>query len=160
MSHLKRSTRIHAPLERVYTTAHDPKHWSDWYVGLSEERDLNAATSLGGHRHMMVGTPFPLTQRVLEDHLGKQEARWRARSAAPAESVEVTRHCRLLMLSGEHDWTYKSVGGETEVTVVLDFVVPPEFLEQPSDQSTIEEIEAECLEQSLENLRRLCEVPH
>ena len=38
MSHLKRTTRIRAPLARVYELAHDPKHWSDWYVGVSRYR--------------------------------------------------------------------------------------------------------------------------
>jgi hypothetical protein len=46
------------------------------------------------------------------------------------------------------------------VSVVLDFVVPSELLERAEDRNLIERMEAECLEQSLENLRLLCETTH
>ena len=72
MSHLKRTVRIHAPLASVHDLAHDPKHWSDWYVGISEEMDMDVEGGPGEHRHMMVGAPFPLTQRVVEDKLGRE----------------------------------------------------------------------------------------
>lgn len=42
MSHLKRIVRIDAPLETVYHTVHDPKHWDDWYVGVSDEVEMEA----------------------------------------------------------------------------------------------------------------------
>jgi hypothetical protein len=150
MSHLKRIVKIHAPLETVYNTVHDPKHWADWYV----------EGGAGKHRLLMVGTPFPLTQRVTEDHLGEEEAHWRAKVVGPARTVEVTRPCRLVMLSGEFDWTYRAIDGDTEVTVIRDFTVPTEMLETADDQTIIERIEAQCLEQSLEKLRQLCEVSH
>ena len=160
MSHLKRTTRIHAPLEQVWATAHDSKHWSDWYVGISDEWDLDASKPAGEHRHLMVGTPFPLTQKVLEDHLGRARARWRARSESPPESTMVEPLCWLVMLAPEYEWTYTTKGGDTEVTVVMDYTVPSEVLEDPADRSAVERIEAECVEQTLENLRRLCEVTH
>ena len=160
MSHLKRTIRIHAPLGSVYDLAHDPKHWSDWYVGLSEETDLDAGRGPGEHRHLMVGAPFPLTQRVVEDKLGKEEAHWRAKAEAPTESVEVSRSCKMILLAGNFDWTYKKAEGDTEVTVVLDFAVPTDLLEEASDRQVIERLEAKCLEQSLENLKQLCEVSH
>ena len=160
MSHLKRTTRIRAPLARVYELAHDPRHWSDWYVGVSDESPLQTGSETGERRCLMVGTPFPLTQRVLEDRLGKTEAHWRTRVEGPPENLEVTKLCRLLMLSGESDWSYKALDGETELTVTFDFNLPPEFLVEGADRNVIEYIEAECLEQSLENLRRFCEVSH
>lgn len=160
MSHLKRIVRIHAPLEAVYNTVHDPKHWADWYVGVSDEVEMDVEAGAGKHRLLMVGTPFPLTQRVMEDHLGEEEAHWKAKVVGPAIAVEVTRPCRLVMLSGEFDWTYRAIDGDTEVTVVRDFTVPTEMLETADDETIIERIEAQCLEQSLENLRELCEVSH
>jgi uncharacterized membrane protein len=163
MSHLKRIVKIHAPLETVYNTVHDlhdPKHWADWYVGVSDEVEMKVEGRAGQHRLLMVGTPFPLTQRVLEDNLGEDEAHWKARAVGPARTVEVTRPCRLVMLSGETDWTYRAIDDDTEVTVVRDFTVPTEMLETEDDRTVIERIEAQCLEQSLENLRQLCEVSH
>lgn len=160
MSHLKRTVRIHAPLGTVYDLAHDPKRWSDWYVGLSDEMDVGVEGRPAEHRYLMVGAPFPLTQRVVEDKLGKKEAHWRSRAEAPPERYEVTRTCKLVMLAGDCEWTYKRDNGDTEVSVVLDFSLPTYLMDDPSDRSVIERIEAKCLEQSLENLRRLCEVSH
>ena len=160
MSHLKRIVKIHAPLETVYNTVHDPKHWQDWYVGVSDEVEVDVEGGAGKHKLLMVGTPFPLTQRVLEDKLGEEEAHWKAKVVGPARAVEVTRPCRLVMLSGEFDWTYRAIDDDTEVTVIRDFTVPTEMLETADDREVIERIEAQCLEQSLENLRQLCEVSH
>lgn len=160
MSHLERTIRIHAPLGAVYAQAHDPKHWSDWYVGVSREVDLDAESESGEHRHVMVGSPFPLTQRVTEDRLGRKEAHWRAKAEAPPEQFEVTSSCKLVMLASDSEWIYRKVDGETEVTVVLDFAVPTDLVEDSRDRTVIERIEAKCVERSLENLRRLCEVLH
>lgn len=160
MSHLKRTIRIHAPLGSVYDLAHDPKHWSDWYVGLSDETDMDAEGAPGEHRHLMVGAPFPLTQRVVEDKRGRKEAHWRAKAESPTESLEVCRYCKLVMLAGDCEWTYKKANGDTEVTVVLDFAVPTGLFDDASDRKVIERLEAKCLEQTLENLRQLCEVSH
>ena len=158
MSHLERTTWINAPLARVYQLAHDPKHWSDWYVGISEEKAIEGPGEREA-RLLMVGAPFPLTQHVLDDHLGRTEAHWRARVEGPPESVEVTRLCRLLMLAPECDWTYKARNGNTELTVTLDFDLPPEFAAEIGGE-TVERAEAECLELSLENLKRYCEDAH
>jgi len=159
MSHLKRTTRIHAPLETVYAIAHDPVHWSDWYVGISDEENLELAAS-DQTRFLMVGTPFPLTQRVVEDRLHGNEAHWRAKPEGKSKTIDICDSCKMLMISGEQDWSYLSKKGETEVSVVLDFVVPSELLENAEDRNLIERMEAECLEQSLENLRLLCETTH
>jgi len=159
MSHLKRTTRIHAPLETVYAIAHDPVHWSDWYVGISDEENLELAAS-DQTRFLMVGTPFPLTQRVVEDRLHGTEAHWRAKPEGKSKTIDICDSCKMLMISGEQDWSYLSDKDETEVSVVLDFVVPSELLEKAEDRNLIERMEAECLERSLENLRLLCETTH
>ena len=159
MSHLKRTTQIHAPLDEVYALAHDPAHWSDWYVGTSELRDLG--TSAGGHRRsLMVGTPFPLTQRVLDERLQGSGAHWRSKPEDKAEAYDLSEHCKMLILASEQDWTYSSENGDTKVTVVIDFQVPSKLLERAEDRDLIERMEAECLEQSLENLRQFCETTH
>lgn len=159
MSHVKRTTRIHAPLDRVYALAHDPSHWSDWYVGISDEKPLETSTS-GRSRFLMVGTPFPLTQRVLDDHLQGTKAHWQSKPEGESESFDVSSCCKMLILPSEQDWSYSSEMGETKVTVVIDFVVPSEVLERAEDRIEIERMEAECLERSLDNLRLLCETTH
>lgn len=159
MSHVKRTTRIHAPLEQVYAFAHAPANWSDWYVGISDRQDLDSAAT-GQTRSLMVGTPFPLTQHVVEDRLRGTEAHWRAKPEGKSQSIDISESCKMLMLSSEQDWSYVAKKDETEVTVVLDFVVPSAVVESGEDRSLIERLEAECLERSLENLRRLCETTH
>lgn len=163
MSHLERSTRIHAPLKKVYELAHDPTRWSDWYVGISDERDLDAdlgAEAGRPHRRLMVGTPFPLTQRVSEDRLGRRSAHWVSQGEGPSQSLVIDGLCRMLLLAARQEWTLKSEDGDTEVRVVLDYAIPPQLLDHPACQAILDQLEGECVEQSLANLRRLCEVTH
>lgn len=158
MSHLKRTTRIHAPVDEVYWRAHDPSHWSDWYVGISDEANLESPG--GAPRSLMVGAPFPLTQRVVEDRLSGGQAHWHSKVDGPVERVAVTRACCLLMLSGESDWSYRTVNGDTELTVIMDYRVPSAMIERPEDRQVVDRLEAQCLERSLENLKRYCETAH
>jgi hypothetical protein len=160
MTHLSKSIRIHAPLKAVYDVAHDREHWEDWYVGLSEEKDLRAEGVRCKHRYLMVGTPFPLTQKVLEDHLGTDEALWRAKSDGDTECAEVARCCRLLLLASDQSWTYTEKDLDTEVTVEMDYSLPLALLERGCDPAIVEQLEVNCLERSLANLKRLCEVSH
>lgn len=160
MSHLKRTTRIHAPVDEVYRRAHDPTHWSDWYVGISDEGDLGAAPGAAAPRYLMVGTPFPLTQKVLDDRLDAGRAHWHARVDGPVERVEISPACCLLMLPAESDWTYSAADGDTEVTVTLDYNVPSGMIRRAQDREVIDRLEAQCLERTLDNLKRLCEAAH
>jgi len=160
MSHLKRVIRIHAPLDSVFNLTHDPNHWSDWYVGLSDAAEIETEAASKQHRQLMVGTPFPLTQRVVEDRLGKTEAHLLAKAEGSCKCFDVSRLCKLIMLTGDCEWIYKQSSDSTEVTVVLDFALPTRLLDDASDREVVERLEAECLERSLENLRTLCETSH
>lgn len=160
MYHLKRSTLIHAPLEQVYSMAEDPLHWDDWYVGLSPDEPLPSkagAKSTGAVRSVAVGMAFPLTQKVLEDHLGTTGACWRIETNGDTEFSQVGAGHELLMLAGEHTWNYRTIGSDTEVTVDVDFEIPSQLAKDPADREKVEQLEAWCLEQSLRNLQRLCE---
>lgn len=160
MSHLEKSIHIRAPLGRVYNFAHDPHHWNDWYVGISEEKEFTDERQPRRYHYLMVGTPFPLTQIVRQDWLVRQQAKWEARHDRSAQCTELGDDCELLLLASDQEWTLEAENGETTVTVSLDFTVPVDLLDQPSDQRIVEELEASCLERTLLNLKRLCETLH
>lgn len=146
MAHLKKSILIHAPVEKVYALARDPKCWATWYVGLSEPEELTGkggAGTIARCSYMMAGTRFPVTIEVLEEHIGLDEARWKGRIGGP--------------LAGEHTWTYVTRGNDTEVTADLEYTVPGAALGRIADRLIIERMQERSLEQTLENLRLLCE---
>lgn len=160
MSHLQRRTRIHAPIEEVYAMAEDPRHWDDWYVGQSPEEEIKSTATArmsGAARSITVGMAFPLTQRVLEDHFEATRACWRAETNGDAAFSQVSAGHELLMLAGEHTWSYRTIGSDTEVTVDVEFEIPSRLAKDPADREKVEQLEAWCLEQSLRNLQRLCE---
>lgn len=158
--HLRRSVSIRAALDRVYALAEDRKRWQDWYVGFSHEEKIPDQELVGSFRHfqwLSVGTPFPLTQRVLEDRVDPSGAHWRIRSKGGGTCADAGQHCALLMLASDQNWAYSPSNGDTEVEVDLDYELPVEVPNHPALRQRIERLEAECLEQSLENLKRLCE---
>jgi len=76
MTTLKETVRIHSPLEKVYAIAEDRKRWDSWWVGCREEK-----ITWGGHStSLALLVPFPLTERVLEDRIDADGARWKVKS--------------------------------------------------------------------------------
>ncbi len=68
MAHIKKSIRIHAPVQRVFALARDPKHWASFWVGLSEPEEVNGTGEVGTvvkHSYLMAGVRFPVTSRSL-----------------------------------------------------------------------------------------------
>jgi uncharacterized membrane protein len=146
MAHLNKSILIHAPVEKVYTVARDPKRWASWYVGLSEPEKLTGEGEVGTiveHSYLLAGMHFPVTSRVLEDQVSPEGARWKGSIEGP--------------LAGEHTWTYTPKNGDTEVTADIEYTVPGKALGKVADRLIIERMQARSLDQTLENLKLLCE---
>lgn len=146
MAHLKKSILIHAPVETVYALARDPNRWATYYVGLSEPGKVTGEGEVGTvveHSYLMAGMRFPVTTEVLEDHIGPEGARWKGKIGGP--------------LAGEHTWTYAPKEGNTEVTADIEYTVPGTALGRIADRLIIERMQERSLEQTLENLRLLCE---
>ena len=146
MAHIKKSVLIHAPVEKVYALARDPKRWPTWFVGMGEIEKLTGAGEVGTvaeFTYVMAGMHFPVTTKVLEDQLGPQGARWKGTIEGP--------------LAGEQTWTYTPKGGDTEVAVDLEYTVPGKALGKIADRLIIERTQDRSADQTIENLKRLCE---
>lgn len=146
MAHLRQRVMIDAPVEKVYVYARDPRHWADFWVGLSEPEELTGAGEVGTvvkHSYMMAGIRFPVTSRVLEDFFGSEGARWRGSIEGP--------------LAGEQTWLYTPAADGTEVTVDIEYTVPGSALGRIANRLVIERMQERALTQTLENLKMLCE---
>jgi uncharacterized membrane protein len=92
----------------------------------------------------MAGMRFPVTTRVLEDRVSPEGAQWKAEIEGP--------------LAGEHTWTYTPKNGDTMVTVDMEYSVPGKVVGTMVDRLIIECLQERSLDQTLENLKLLCEV--
>ena len=146
MAQIKKSTLIHAPIEKVYAVARDPNRWPDWFVGMSDIDQLTGEGEVGTvaeFGYTMAGVRFPVTVEVLEDHFSPEGARWKGKIGGP--------------LAGEQTWTYTPKGGDTEVTVDMEYTVPGKALGKIANRLIIERTQERSLVQTLENLKILCE---
>lgn len=146
MAHIKKSILIHASVEQVYALARDPHRWATWYAGLSEPEEVTGQGEVGTvvkHNYLMAGVRFPVTSRVLEDHIGPEGGQWEGKIEGP--------------LVGEQTWTYRPKNGGTEVTADIEYTVPGSALGRIADRLIIERIQERSLDQTLENMKLLCE---
>jgi uncharacterized membrane protein len=60
-------------------------------------------------------------------------------------------------LDGRHTWTYETVNGGTRVTLELEYKVPGAALGKIADRLIVERMQSRAFQQSLENLKMLCE---
>jgi uncharacterized membrane protein len=146
MAHVTKSILIHAPVEEVYALARDPNHWPTWFVGMDEIEKLTGEGEVGTvaeFGYTMSGMRFSVTIRVLEDHIGPEEGRWRGEIEGP--------------LAGEQTWTYVPADDGTQVTADIEYTVPGKALGKIANRLLIERAQERSLEQTLENLKKLCE---
>jgi uncharacterized membrane protein len=146
MAHINKSIVIEAPVEQVHARAADPERYSSWLVGLSDAEKMKGdggAGSIIEHSYLMGGARIPLTTEILENWSGPDGAKVRARARGP--------------MDGEHTWTYEPVDGGTRVTVGMEYKVPGAALGKIADRLIVERMQARSFEQSLENLKMLCE---
>lgn len=146
MVHLEKSIVIEAPLDKVAVLAGDPQRWHAWFAGLSEPDqvtgDGNAGTVVE-HHYLLMGLRFPVITRVLERILTPEESQWQATIEGPFD--------------GKQHWSYLAEGDMTRVTARLDYTVPGNLLGRMANRLLIERIQERNLEQTLGNLKLLCE---
>lgn len=147
MAHISKSIVIAAPVAQVHATGQDPKRWTSWLVGLGEAEKVNGDGGAGTvveHSYMMAGARIPVTTEVLENSSGPEGATVRVKARGPLE--------------GEHTWTYEPANGGTRVTLDMEYRVPGAALGKIADRLVVERMQARSFEQSLENLKLLCEL--
>ena len=143
MSRIEKSIFINAPSEKIWDTATDPNHWADWYVGLKEMKSIVGDGSAGTTAEMtfdMSGMKMQFKHTVLE---------W----DRPRKWVGLTEGA----IDSTSTWTYEPQEGGTLVKAVMDYTVPGSVLGKIADKLVIERRNAEDMEKTLENLKKLCE---
>jgi uncharacterized membrane protein len=146
MAQIRKSIVVEAPVEKVHAIAQDPERWTSWLNGLGETERMSGDGGTGTmveHSYVMAGARIPVTTEVLENSSGAEGALYRARAHGP--------------LDGKHTWTYEPVDGGTRVTLEMQYKVPGAALGKIADRLIVERMQARSFEQSLENLKMLCE---
>lgn len=146
MAHIRKSILINAPIEKVYAFARDPERWNTWFVGLSEPEEIKGhgeAGTIVKHKFTMAGLSFPIVSRVLADQPGPKVAHWRGAVEGP--------------IAAEHVWTYTSNRDVTEVLTDIDYTIPGKAIGNIADKLVIEKLQERAAENTLENLKLLCE---
>jgi carbon monoxide dehydrogenase subunit G len=146
MAQMKKSILIHAPVEKVYAVARDPKRWTTWFEGMSEIKELTGEGEVGTvakFSYAMTGMSFPVTVEVVEEHISSDGATWQGKIGGP--------------LAGEQTWTYTPKNGDTEVTVDMKYTVPGKALGKIADRLIIERTQERSADQTMKNLKAICE---
>jgi uncharacterized protein YndB with AHSA1/START domain len=146
MAHLKKSVIIHAPVEKVYAFARDPRLWHTWWVALGAPEKMTGGGEVGTvveHSYLLAGIKFPVTSRVLEDGTGPEGSRWRGAIEGP--------------FAGEQTWNYRSKSGNTEVTCEIEYTVPGKALGKFVDRLIVERMMDRNAEHTMDNLKMICE---
>ena len=146
MATMEHSIVIQAPLAKVIALAHDPYRWHTWFAGLSEPEKVSGNGDVGTvveHHYLMMGMRFPVTSRVLMRTETPEELEWQAAIEGP--------------LSGKQHWRYKAEGDATHITAHLEYTVPGKILGKIANRLVIERMQERGLQQTLENLKMLCE---
>jgi carbon monoxide dehydrogenase subunit G len=143
MSRIEKSISINASPEQIWDAATDPNNWADWYVGLKEVKSIVGDGSAGTTAEMtfdMSGMKMQFKHTVLE---WDRPRKWVGRTEGAIDSTST--------------WTYEPEGEETRVSVVMDYTVPGSVLGKIADKLVIERRNAEDMEKTLQNLKKLCE---
>ncbi|HZJ02486.1 MAG TPA: SRPBCC family protein [Thermoleophilia bacterium] len=146
MAHLHHSLRIEAPIDQVYRIARDPETWAMWFVGLTGPERVTGSGEVGtvaDFELTLAGMRFPVAVEVMEDTALPEGATWVGKIDGPFE--------------GQQRWSYRPHGGETEVTVEVDYAVPGSVLGKLADKIIIERMMERNFEHSAENLKMICE---
>ncbi|HSO90392.1 MAG TPA: SRPBCC family protein [Arthrobacter sp.] len=147
MGHIQQSIQIDAPVDRVTAIATDPRHWSSWWVNLSEAKNVEGDGSAGTivkHRYLMAGVPFPVTTRVVEN----------------LQTASGGKHVRIEFegpLKGWQTWDYEPEYNGTKVTVEIEYNVPGAAIGKFADRMLVERLQERAMEHTLENLKLMAE---
>lgn len=155
--HISRRVTIHSPLASTYSVAEDPQQWSDWFVGMSEPRRVAGLRFHNRQPNVSVGTHFPLIEKGCKDCREKGVAHWHSSGVRPVETGTLGLGGIMVLLPTEQDWEYTEHDGDTEVCVEVDVRIPDEGWVKGLDTDTVEELETECFDRTLKNLKILCE---
>jgi uncharacterized protein YndB with AHSA1/START domain len=147
MGHLKDTILIDAPVDKVWSFAHDPHHWPRFMVGMSDPDRIAGSGGVGSEVDftiLMAGVHLHETVHSVED---REEPgggyHWRADITGPS--------------SGWMTWDYVPQAGGTEIDLEWEYSLPGSVLGKIADRLVVEKMQARDMHNSLENLKSVVE---
>lgn len=145
MSFIKKSIVIDRPADKVYKFATDPARWFQWYVGLSEPENISGFGDAGTKiemKYTIIGMNLSLKCEVVENTEKGDCYVWKGRITGAIDSFQT--------------WTYAPYEDKTEVIIDIEYEVPVSLLDKIAD-TLVEKIQENAMEQTLKNLKLICE---
>jgi ligand-binding SRPBCC domain-containing protein len=147
MGHLVSNIHINAPLDKVVEYTHDPRHWANFMVGMSEPDKITGEGGVGSEVKMTVvlaGLHMHETVRTLQDRRDPDgSAHWHAAINGPS--------------SGWMTWDYTPENGGTLVTEEWEYTLPGSALGKVANRFILEKMQERDTRHSLEKLKLLME---
>lgn len=143
MAKLERSVLINASGEKIDEITQDGSRLTEWYAGVEKAEPDDLYPNPGGKivmTYKSAGAKFELTQTVLEYNEG-QSAKYQMEG----------------MITGTNHWVFEPQDEGILVTVTFDYEMPGGMLGKIADKLVVERMNAENLENSLQNLKKLAE---
>ena len=146
MSVIKKSIIIDRPIEKVYKFATNPTKWYQWYFGLSEPENLVGNGEAGTKmdiKYTILGIHLPVKCEVIENTEKGDCYVWKGKILGAIESNQT--------------WTYVPDENSTEVMIDMEYEVSESVLGKLADALIVEKIQENAMEQTLKNLKLVCE---
>lgn len=143
MAHVERDILIAAPPDVIYHYASEPENLPEWYVGIVAVNPDGVWPQVGGQigiTYHVSGLNLDLTATVL----------------ANDPPYEFTFHMAG-MINGTSTWTYAEENGYTHAYIAFEYDLPGGVLGQVADKLVVEQMNIANGEQSLANLKAICE---
>lgn len=143
---LEKNIIIDCPIEEVHGFACNPKNWHQWYVGMSEPKDMEGDGSAGTTVKFSLtvrGVQLPVMVEVVENKQSGLGYSWRG---------EVTG-----AIISHQNWTYTREGRSTKVSYAENYELPNSLIRKVTDRLIIRKIFDKSMEQTFKNLKAVCE---
>ncbi|MGK7379306.1 SRPBCC family protein [Planococcus sp. 1R117A] len=143
---VEKSILIERPIDEVYQYAADPTRWYQWYVGLSEPRNLKGQGETGTTMDLdfnILGMQLPVIVAVTENSQNGNGYTWKGMVKGSIDSLQ--------------NWTYTPEGNGTRVDYFEEYEVPHSLLMKMADKLIIKKLMSNAMDQSLKNLKDVCE---
>lgn len=146
MWHLQKSIFIDRRMEEVYHFTTDPNYWYQWYAGLSESENRIGNGKKGTSMDLkfsMLGKEVPIHVLVEENAHRGDGYIWRGSISGAIQAEQV--------------WLYTPKGEGVEITFEMDYQLPGILLGRVANRLYIKKLMENSLEQTLKNLKDICE---
>jgi uncharacterized membrane protein len=143
MTTLERNVTINAPVDAIEAITDDARRLPEWYAGIEQAEPDDVFPQVGGKVALVYkasGVTFNLTQTSVE----------RVPGEGGVNQMEG-------MITGTNRMTFEPEGEGTRVTMTFEYEMPGGGVGKLFDRLVVERMNAQNLERSLENLKRLLE---